>query len=53
MSSAGLAVGLIGREDGVGVGVGAGVGAGGGAGAGVLTVTPLFQTNLVPFLMQV
>ena len=47
MSSAGLAVGLIGREDGVGVGVGAGVG------VGVLTVTPLFQTNLVPFLMQV
>ena len=38
MSSAGLAVG-------VGVGVGVGV--------DVLTVTPLFQTNLVPFLMQV
>ena len=56
----GAGVGVaVGVGVGIGVGVGSGIGDGEGVGVGVaigegfLTATPLFQTNLLPDLMQV
>ena len=45
----------VAEGEGVGVGVeeGEGVGVGVATGAGFATITPLFQTNFVPFFIQV
>ena len=50
----GVAVGVgVGVDVGVGVGVDVGVGVGVDVGVGLGVATPLFQTNFLPFLMQV